>query len=54
MKPRLSTYTSNRDHAVATQNLRRSGASGVHASGPRRQRNRNASKKAAINYSATA
>ncbi|MFG2210965.1 hypothetical protein [Streptomyces sp. NPDC048638] len=54
MKPRLSDYTGNRVHAVATQNLRRSGASGAHASGPKRQRNRHAAKKAAIRYSAAA
>ncbi|MER6121417.1 hypothetical protein ACWDBD_19600 [Streptomyces sp. NPDC001118] len=51
MKPRLSDYTSNRARAVAVQGLRRSGASGTHASGPRRQRGRRASKKAAIRYS---
>ncbi|WP_199826988.1 hypothetical protein [Streptomyces sp. WM6378] len=54
MSPRLSDYTRNREHAVATQNLRRSGASGVHAGGPKRQRNRNAAKKAAIRFSAAA
>ncbi|MER0477385.1 hypothetical protein ABR737_03235 [Streptomyces sp. Edi2] len=54
MNPRLSDYTRNRAHAIATQNLRRSGASGAHASGPKRQRNRNAAKKAAIRYSAAA
>ncbi|GAA3760429.1 hypothetical protein ACF1BP_21920 [Streptomyces sp. NPDC014735] len=54
MKPRLSDYTRNRAHAVATQNLRRSGASGAHAGGPKRQRNRRAAKKAAIRFSSTA
>lgn len=54
LNPRLSDYTRNRAHAIATQNLRRSGASGAHASGPKRQRNRNAAKKAAIRYSAAA
>ena len=54
MKPRLSDYTSNRVRAVAVQNLRRSGASGTHAGGPKRQRDRRASKKAAIRFSATA
>ncbi|MET9779255.1 hypothetical protein ABZ023_34265 [Streptomyces sp. NPDC006367] len=54
MKPRLSDYTRNRAHAVATQNLRRSGASGVHAAGPKRQRTRRASEKAAIRFSVTA
>ncbi|WP_164837409.1 hypothetical protein [Streptomyces sp. B29(2018)] len=54
MKPRLSPYTRNHAHAVATQNLRRSGASGVHAAGPKRQRTRRASEKAAIRFSATA
>lgn len=54
MKPQLSPYTRNRVHAVATQNLRRSGASGVHAAGPKRQRTRRASEKAAIRFSATA
>ncbi|WP_171053385.1 hypothetical protein [Streptomyces marianii] len=53
MKPRLS-YTSNRTRAVAVQNLRRSGASGAHASGPKRQRDRRGSKKAAIRFSAAA
>ena len=52
MKPRLSDYTSNRARAVAVQGLLRSGASGTHASGPRRQRGRRASKRAAIRYSA--
>lgn len=53
MKPRLSSYTSNRARAVAVQGLRRSGASGTHASGARRQRGRGAAKKAAIRFSAT-
>ncbi|WP_167343829.1 hypothetical protein [Streptomyces mutabilis] len=54
MKPRLSNYTRNRAHAIATQNLRRSGASGVHAAGQKRQRTRRASEKAAIRFSVTA
>ena len=51
MKPRLGDYTRNRARAVATQNLRRSGASGAHAGGANRQRNRQAANDAAIRFS---
>ncbi|WP_217226066.1 hypothetical protein [Streptomyces anulatus] len=43
--------TENRARTLAVQNLRRSGASGHHASGTNRQRDRNGAKRAAIRYS---
>lgn len=43
---------SNRARAAAVQNLRRSGASGPHASKPNRQRDRSGARRAAIRYSA--
>ncbi|MGW1290760.1 hypothetical protein ACWD4N_46195 [Streptomyces sp. NPDC002586] len=51
MAMHLSIYTSNKSRAVAAVGRRRSSASGIHASGPKRQRGRNAAKKAAIRYS---
>ncbi|MEO3976684.1 hypothetical protein [Streptomyces sp. CAU 1734] len=41
----------NRVRALAVQNLRRSGASGLHAGGTNRQRDRSGAKRAAIRYS---
>ncbi|WP_327359561.1 hypothetical protein [Streptomyces sp. NBC_01304] len=54
MKQSLTNYTTNRTRAVAIQGLRRSGASGSHASGTRRERGRRAGKSAAIRFSASA
>lgn len=49
---RIHVGSNSRARAVAVQNLRRSGASGLHAGGPNRQRDRSGAKRAAIRYSA--
>ncbi|MFE1190188.1 MULTISPECIES: hypothetical protein [Streptomyces] len=53
MKQKNSHIRSSKNHAraLAVQNLRRSGASGLHASGTNRQRDRSAAQRAAIRYS---
>lgn len=48
MAMRLSVYMGNKPRAVAAVGLRRSAASGFHASGPKRKRDRRAAKNAAI------
>lgn len=51
MKPNTPNHAGNRARALAVQGLRRSGASGPHARGTNRQRDRRGAKRAAIRYS---
>jgi hypothetical protein len=51
MAMRLSVYMGNKTRATAAVGLRRSAASGFHASGPKRKRDRRAAKNAAIRES---
>lgn len=46
-----SARVSNADHTQAVQQRRRSGASGLHATGGKRQRDRGGARRAAIHFS---
>lgn len=48
---RIHIGSNSRARTLAVQNLRRSGASGTHATGTNRQRDRSGAKRAAIRYS---